>query len=128
MDTRNKILTPAAARAIAARPVVIVTGKFEVLRAGHANELLEARTRAAAAALLAVVLPDDGGLLPQRARAELVAALRAVDYVVLGGGAELEGLVDALTPAGVLSLEEVDERLSAELRDRVLRRVTDRSL
>ena len=77
MDTRSKILTPAAALALRERPFAIVTGTFDVLRAAHACELEEART--GAARLLVVVLPRAGELLPQRARAEMVAALRIVD-------------------------------------------------
>jgi glycerol-3-phosphate cytidylyltransferase-like family protein len=122
VDTRSKILTSTAALAISARPMVIVTGKFDVLRAAHARALGEARTRSGASALLTVVLPCEGELLPQRARAELAASLRVVDYVVAGGLMELKTLMQALGPAEVVSLEDVEERLSRELKDLVLRR------
>ena len=43
-----------------------------------------------------VEIADPGKpLLPQRARAELVAALAMVDYVVLGNGEPADGIVDA---------------------------------
>jgi len=122
VDTRSKILTPAAALAISARPIAIVTGTFDVLRAEHARELEEARFRSGAAALLVVVQPRAGEVLPQRARAELVAALRAVDYVVAGEASELEGLIRTLEPVHVVRLEEADERRFRQLTDEILAR------
>ena len=119
MDTRSKILTPAAALEIPARPLAIVTGTFDVLRAGHARELEQVRHGTGAAALLVMVLPRAGEILPQRARAELVAALRAVDYVVAAGSLESDPLIHALQPAHLVRLEEADERRSRQLRDRV---------
>ena len=86
MDTRSKILTAGAVLAIPQRPIAIVTGTFDVLRAEHARELEEARMGTGVAVLLVIVLPRAGEVLPQRARAELVAALRVVDYVVPAGG------------------------------------------
>jgi glycerol-3-phosphate cytidylyltransferase-like family protein len=127
VDTRNKILTPAAALAIPVRPIAIVTGTFDVLRAAHACELEEARTRSGAAALLVVVLPRGGEVLPQRARAELVAALRAVDYVVTAGVEELEGLIQTLDPTNVVHLEEADERRYRQLREQILSRFDRRT-
>jgi hypothetical protein len=41
------------------------------------------------------VVEPERPLLAQRARAELVAALAMVDYVVLGNGASASGVVDA---------------------------------
>ena len=113
MDTRSKILTPAAALRIPARPIAIVTGTFDVLRAEHARELEEART--GAAALLAIVLPRAGELLPQRAR--------AVDYVVAAAGpAELEALIHGLEPARIVRLEGADDRRLQQLREQILAR------
>jgi glycerol-3-phosphate cytidylyltransferase-like family protein len=120
VDTRSKILTPAAALRIPARPIAIVTGTFDVLRAEHAREIEEART--GAAALLAIVLPRAGELLPQRARAELVAALRAVDYVVAAGPEELEALIHGLEPARIVRLEGADDRRLQQLREQILAR------
>ena len=121
MDTRNKILTAAAALAIP-RPFAIVTGTFDVLRAEHARELQEARSRSGAARLLVIVLPRSSELLPQRARAELVAALRAVDYVVAAGPEELEALIHALEPTRVVRLEVADDRRLQQLREQILAR------
>ena len=55
---------------------------------------------------LVVVLPLAGELLPQRARAELVAALRMVDYVVTADDAAPGAATDAL----LASLEPVATR------------------
>ena len=119
MDTRNKILTAAAALAIP-RPFAIVTGTFDVLRAEHARELQEARSRSGAARLLVIVLPRSSELLPQCARAELVAALRVVDYVVASGPLELEGILNALEPIHLVRLEEADELRSRQLREQIV--------
>ena len=118
MDTRNKILTPPWPGF--ARPLVIVTGYFDVLRAEHVRDLQHARDGARAATLLAIVLPHPAALLPQRARAELVAALRAVDYVLIG-----EELAGTLHPDQLIRLEEADERRTRELGEHVRRKSLD---
>ncbi|MBZ5622739.1 MAG: hypothetical protein LAQ69_28995 [Acidobacteriia bacterium] len=124
MDTRSKILTLAAAAEIPVRPLAMVSGTFDILRAEHARELQQVRDRTSARALIAVVLPRAGELLSQRARAELVAALRAVDYVVVASAAELDGLIRLLRPALVIHMEEADERRLQELWDHVRTRFT----
>ena len=123
MDTRSKILTPAAALALApTRPLVIVRGYFDVLRAEHARSLEEIRRRTNAATLLAVVLPLDHGLLTLAGRAELVAALRMVDYVLPGDCEDLNRLVSSLRPAETVSLEDADMRRARQLIEHVHRR------
>ena len=124
MDTRSKILTLAAAAEIPVRPLAMVSGTFDILRAEHARELQQVRDRTSARALIAVVLPRAGELLSQRARAELVSALRAVDYVVVASAAELDGLIRLLRPALVIHMEEADERRLQELWDHVRTRFT----
>jgi bifunctional ADP-heptose synthase (sugar kinase/adenylyltransferase) len=122
VDTRSKILTAAAALEIAVRPLAIVTGTFDVLRAEHARELQKVRNGTGAAAVLAVVLPRAGELLSQRARAELVAALSTVDLVVVvAGPGELDGLIRGLQPAHLIRLEEHDERRLQQLCEHVRR-------
>jgi bifunctional ADP-heptose synthase (sugar kinase/adenylyltransferase) len=118
MDTRSKILTPAAARRLPA-PLAVATGYFEILRAGLLGDLREARERAAGAALVAVVLPLANGAQDQRARAELAAGLRLLDYVVIAGEEDPRALVDSLKPAAAVRLEEAEARRTRELRDRV---------
>ncbi|SPE30218.1 conserved hypothetical protein [Candidatus Sulfopaludibacter sp. SbA6] len=126
MDTRNKILEAPGPEETSwpdfARPLAVVTGYFDVLRAEHARDLRHARDAAGAATLLAIVLPSPTALLPQRARAELVAALRAVDYVAAADADDVEGLVASLQPANLLRLEEADKRRVRQLREHVRNR------
>ena len=119
MDTRSKILTADAALALSERPLAIAAGLFDVLRVAHVRELQKTRTSCAAAALLVVVLPCASGWLSQSARAELVAALRVVDYVMAGGAEELAALVQVLAPACVMDLHDLDVSLRQELKERV---------
>ena len=120
MDTRTKILTSAAARQID-RPVVLATGFFDVLRAEHIRELHDLRQRAK---LLVAVLPLSGELLDQRSRAELVAGLRMVDYVVVAEPADVDALIASLKPVHMARLEAADARRAQQLIDHVQRRQT----
>ena len=89
MDTRKKIVAAEAAADLARRcraagnTLILVTGFFDPLLAAHARRLEEI-ARPGAALLVAVQDPDRP-LLSAQARAELVAGLRVVDYVILGG-------------------------------------------
>ena len=86
MDTRSKIIPIEDARQRTSNsPTLWLTGHFDPLLAEHARRLTE---RAAPGQTLVVEITNPANpLLPQRARAELVAALAVVDYVVLGNGA-----------------------------------------
>ena len=84
MDTRNKILTAEQASRVLAgdeRRYIAVTGYFDPLLAAHARRLRQVRQ--AADGLIVVLSTPPKPILPPRARAELVAALAMVDYVVL---------------------------------------------
>ena len=118
MDTRSKILTPAAARLLPP-PLTVATGYFEIPRAELVRELGDARERVAGSALVAVVLPLANGALDQRARAELAAALRMVDYVVIADEADPGALIDSLRPAALVRLEQAEARRKRELREHV---------
>jgi len=120
VDTRTKILSAAEARRIPP-PVVAAIGYFDVLRAEHVRELTALR---AEGPLLAIVLPLEGELLPQRARAELVAALEAADYVAAADAGEAEALVEALKPIRVAHLEAEDARRARQLIEHVQQRQT----
>lgn len=61
-----------------------MTGHFDPLLAEHVRSLREHKT--AGRPLIVEVTNPPKPLLHQRARAELVAALAEVDYVVLGNG------------------------------------------
>src|ERR1022692_339319 len=106
MDTRTKILTAEAVP----RACTVVTGDFDPLLAEDARELAGIRARHPDRPLLVVVLPLPGELLPGRARAELVAALRMVDYVVTAPddakAAATDALLASLEPAHLVRLEE----------------------
>ncbi len=121
MDTRSKILTLEEARSLRFPALVVVTGYFDLLRADHARELEVVRQRAAGP-LLAVVLPWEEAYMSQRARAEMAAALRVVDYVVAPDVGDAAALVAALCPAEVVRLEAADQRRNRELIEHVHRR------
>ena len=84
MDTRSKIIPLEQARQLSGTRTLWLSGHFDPLLAEHAGNL---RHRAVPGQKLIVEITNpENPLLPQRARAELVAALDSVDYVVLGNG------------------------------------------
>ena len=96
MDTRDKIITAPQAVEIALRlrergkSVKVVTGCFDPVLAGHARRLEE--LRGDAETLVVLVTEPPRPILPARARAELVAALAVVDYVILSEEGKPAGL------------------------------------
>ena len=78
MDTRAKIISASEAQKLAG--ATFVSGYFDPLLAGHAARLNELKRPGAPLVVLIASAPDS--ILASRARAELVAGLRAVDYVV----------------------------------------------
>ena len=107
MDTRSKILTREAAERLSG-PLTLVTGYFDVLLAGHVRDLQTVRDRAPDQPMLVAVQPHPGEVLEPAVRAELVAALRVVDYVVTADHDHLEELIERLRPAEVVRLEATD--------------------
>jgi len=90
VDTRTKIIPLEKARQLSG--TVWLSGHFDPLLAEHARNL---RHRAAPGQTLVIEITNpENPLLPQRARAELVAALESVDYVVLGNGANSDNSDD----------------------------------
>ena len=79
MDTRTKIVPPAETRRLAASGAVVVSGFFDPLLASHAERLAEMKREGSP--LLVLIADPEDAILPARARAELVAGLRVVDYV-----------------------------------------------
>jgi hypothetical protein len=124
MDTRTKILSPEAAP----RACTVVTGAFDMVLAEDARELAEIRASHPDRPLLVVVLPLPEGLLPGRARAELVAALRMVDYVVTAPddakAAATDALLTSLEPAHLVRLVEAQAVRKRQLMEHVHRRQT----
>jgi len=120
VDTRNKILSADAAP----RAATVVTGTFDVIQAEDARELAAIRAHSPVRPLVVVVLPLDDWLLPQRARAELVAGLRMVDYVLITDDRHPDALLAGLQPAEVVRLEAVHADRKRQLMGHVHRRQT----
>jgi rfaE bifunctional protein nucleotidyltransferase chain/domain len=103
--TIDQLLGRIAADRRAGRTVALANGCFDVLHVGHVRYLEGARREADR---LVVAVNDDASVcvlkgagrpvLPAPARAELVAALRAVDYVVIFGEPTVERLLRAVAP------------------------------
>jgi glycerol-3-phosphate cytidylyltransferase-like family protein len=79
LDTRTKIVSTEEAARIAAAGATVVSGYFDPLVASHAGRLAELKREGAP--LLVLIATPEHAILPARARAELVAALRVVDFV-----------------------------------------------
>jgi hypothetical protein len=79
MDTRKKIIDAVQAASVAADGDTVVSGYFDPLIASHAERL--AKLKPDGAKLLVLIATPANAILPAAARAELVAGLRAVDYV-----------------------------------------------
>ncbi|HWB97481.1 MAG TPA: hypothetical protein VG672_12280 [Bryobacteraceae bacterium] len=128
MDTRNKILTREDAIELAQRlrregtPLGVVTGHFDVLLAGLTRELECLRKKSGCGKLLAVVSSPAEPILSERARAEMAAALRVIDYVVTAAPGKREALLAALQIENVADFEPADERRSWQLVEHVHRR------
>jgi hypothetical protein len=113
MDTRSKII----AADTAPPGCTVVSGYFDVLLAADAHDLA-----ALPRPLLIIVLPLAGELLPQQARAELAAALRMVDYVVIADGADTDALCERLRPARVARMEAAGGERTRQLKQHVRNR------
>lgn len=87
------------------RRIALANGCFDLLHVGHVRYLQGA---AGEADVLIVAINDDDSvralkgpgrpILPAAARAELVAALRGVDYVTIFPGRTVASLIEALHP------------------------------
>ncbi|MCX6021213.1 MAG: adenylyltransferase/cytidyltransferase family protein [Chloroflexi bacterium] len=85
--------------------LVLTNGHFDLLHLGHVRYLQQARALGDA---LAVAVNSDAAttarkgprrpIVPEAERAELLAALACVDYVVIFDALTAEGVVAALTP------------------------------
>ena len=126
MDTRSKILNTEAARAVIAHAqsnggsLRVVTGTFDVLQASHVRDLEAVAGDTKLDLLLVVLTPPADPILDERARAEMVAALAMVDYVVTAA----EDLLCALPSDAVIHLEAEDENRARQLIEHVHRRHT----
>ncbi len=122
MNTREKIVDAAALRGCA---ITLVTAYFDPMLDWHAQRL--APIAEGAETLVVAVLPLEAELMPQRARAELAAALRVIDYVLIAPGSDsnaVEDLIRTLAPTQVFRLEAEDLGQRAELMAHVRSRQT----
>src|SRR3954452_9206987 len=103
--SESELVEAVAQERAAGRTIAFANGCFDLLHVGHVRYLQGA---AAEADRLIVAVNDDGSVSglkgPNRPilngadRAELVAAIRGVDYVVLFGDATVERLLRLLRP------------------------------
>jgi len=124
MDTRTKIIEPDRAISLSgdlrSKGVKIVTGYFDVIVAEHVRHLTDIKN--GSGTLVVVVLDPPEPILSGRARAELVAALRVVDYVVLGGEQAAEELLSYFSPDEIVREESADLLRFRRLSEHVQRR------
>lgn len=120
LDTRTKILTPAALAALdPPRPLLLATGRFDILRVAVPRDLAAARQRTGAGSLVVAVRPLADELAPIAVRAEMAAALRVVDYVLIALNGDLTGLAESLQPIEIINLEESDAQRTRQLIEHV---------
>jgi rfaE bifunctional protein nucleotidyltransferase chain/domain len=103
--TREELLRDAAAERQAGRTIAFANGCFDLLHVGHVRYL---QGSAEEADVLVVAINDDASvrtlkgegrpILDGGGRAELVAALKCVDYVVLFPETTVGPLLEALRP------------------------------
>jgi rfaE bifunctional protein nucleotidyltransferase chain/domain len=103
--SEDELIAAVARDRAAGRTVAFANGCFDVLHVGHVRYVQGAR---AEADRLIVAVNDDRSvaqlkgegrpILPAAERAELVAGLRGVDYVVIFGDATVERLLTRLKP------------------------------
>lgn len=103
--TMERLQQIAAAERAAGRTLALANGCFDILHVGHVRYLEGARAQADR---LIVAVNDDEAvarlkgpgrpIMPARDRAALVAALRAVDYVVIFSGLTVAELLRTLRP------------------------------
>lgn len=90
------------------------------MTAAHARRIAEVRLNTGRIAVIVTDPPDP--ILPQRARAELVAALHAVDYVIAERHNTSPMIVARLRPDEVIQEEAADLRRTQDLIAHVHRR------
>lgn len=119
MDTRAKVIHAEAALEAARRVrasgkrVKLMRGYFDPLLAAHARWIREFAEPGSA--LFVRICEPPHPILPARARAELVAAVGMVDYVILSEAPASAGLPDGLEPDEIERKEAVDQRLTDAL-------------
>jgi glycerol-3-phosphate cytidylyltransferase-like family protein len=117
LETRIKIVPAsegaARLRAASGEDWVLVTGYFDPVLAEHAERLAALATEGKRLAVLILDPPEP--LLDTRSRAELVAALRTVDLVILPPETGVEAWLDRLPGGAVIREEDADLARRASL-------------
>jgi bifunctional ADP-heptose synthase (sugar kinase/adenylyltransferase) len=112
MDTRVKIIDAQRAAALAQElrasgtSLKLITGHFDVLIAEHVRRLREIRN--GSGAVFVVIIEPPAPVLAARARAELVAALAMVDYVVPAGEQAVGELLAQFRASEIVQEETAD--------------------
>jgi glycerol-3-phosphate cytidylyltransferase-like family protein len=128
MDTRDKILSGQAAVETVCqskrlgRKLTVVTGYFDVLQVAHVRHLAAVRKTTGDGVLMVVLIPGGGSLLSHRARAELVAGISMVDYVVIEAEGGLDEFLCCLSADEVVSRQAADDEQQRLLIEHVLLR------
>lgn len=126
MDTRNKILNEDEATRVARQlrgadiRLRVVTGYFDPVLAAHVRRLKELAVPNTT--LMVLVNTAEDSLLDVRSRAELLAALRMVDYVAVPGPSGVKALLERIEPDAICYEEEADRKRTAELAARIRER------
>ena len=128
MDTRFKIISAGNASELAGRlkrqgrKLLVVQGSFDLLLATHALSLQKARDNAGGTSLMVLLTQPSVPLLSEQARAELLAGLHMVDYVVTAGNGSAKEFLDRLEPGELASAPVDDEEHTRQLIEHVHRR------
>jgi rfaE bifunctional protein nucleotidyltransferase chain/domain len=102
---RNELVDKLAEHRAKGEKIVLANGCFDILHVGHTRYLNGAR--AEGDVLVVAINSDDGvrklkgagrPVLPEGERAELVAGLESVDYVIIFDEPNVEPLLEALRP------------------------------
>lgn len=105
-NSREELRKEIAARQSKGARVVLTNGVFDIIHVGHVRYLREARAQGD---LLVVALNDDASVRslnkgperpvnPEAARAEVMAALESVDFVIIFSESTAEQVVRELKP------------------------------
>ncbi len=124
LDTRQKIVAPQQAAALMERTekLTVITGHFDPLTAAHARRL--AGLHRNYHKIVAIVTNPPEPVLSLSARAELVAALAAVDYVIAAQDNTVAEIVARLKPDEVIHEEFADLERTRDLIAHVRERQT----
>jgi D-glycero-beta-D-manno-heptose 1-phosphate adenylyltransferase len=103
--SRNELVQALASHRAKNEKIVLANGCFDILHVGHTRYL--AGAKAEGDTLVVAINSDEGvrklkgegrPVLPELERAELVAALKSVDYVIIFDEPNVESLLETLRP------------------------------